>query len=206
NKAREETGDEPFAAERKKSLAVTRHRPRHVEGNVHKSASRQESVNVDRRRFMLRLALVLAADLDARDAPEVVVGVLARSIDQQVFLLVDEVLPMKVAHLEIRRELDRIRRAGFLAKPAKDAAGEIDPEEFRIAAAGLVFGRLERDAVHRAGDRAEVAGHTAFAPIGIPRQNDPAPVARREVGLLLGILNGDAPLKRVEKDVPDGPK
>src|SRR5262245_42241877 len=50
----------------------------------------QEALHVDGRGLVLRLALLLAADLETRHAVEVVAGVLAGTADEQVFLLVHE--------------------------------------------------------------------------------------------------------------------
>src|SRR5580698_5829493 len=118
-------------------------------------------------------------------------------VDQQILLLVDQVLPMKLAHLEIRRKLDGVSRACLFAKTAKDAAREIDAEELRITPSGFILGCLQCDATHRTRDGTKVARHAALASIRIARQNDPAPVAWREIRLLLRILNGDSLLKRV---------
>src|SRR6266542_3991286 len=160
-------------------------------------------MNVDGRRFVRCLPLILTPDLDSSHAPEVVTGILAGPVDQQVFLFIHEVFPVKFPHLEIGRKLDRVGRAGLFAETTEDATGEVDAEELRITPAGLVFGCLERDAIDRTCNRTEVARHTAFASVGITRQYDPAPVARREIWLLLGILDGDPLLEGVEKNVPD---
>src|SRR5262245_10571886 len=130
---------------------------------------------------MVRLPLVFPADLDSGDAPEIVAGVLAGAVDQQILFFIDEVFAVKLAQLELADKLNRIRRAGLFAQPAGDAAVEVEAEKLGIPAAGLVFGGLERDAIDRTGDGAEVACHTARAAVGIPRQNDAAAVARGEI-------------------------
>src|SRR5215467_10217885 len=111
---------------------------------------------------MVRFALVFPSYLFAGDAQEVIAGVLAGSVNQQILFLIHEVLPVKLAHFEIRCKLNRVRRAGLFAKTAEDAAREVDPEKLRISPAMLVFGRLERDAIDRTGDRAEVTRYTAL--------------------------------------------
>src|SRR5271166_1857882 len=147
---------------------------------------------------MRRLALVLSADRDSGCAPEVIARILARPVDQQVVLFVNQVLAVKLAHLKVRRQLNGVRRAGFLAIAAKDAAREVDTEELRIPPPVLVLRRLQSDATDRTGDRAQVASHTAFPTVGIARKNDPAAVARREIRLLLRILHGNPLLGRGE--------
>ena len=142
-------------------------------------------MNVDGRRFVLRFSLILSADLHAGHAPIVVAGIFARPIDQQVLLFVHQVLAMILAHLEIRRQLDRIGGARFLAEAAENAAREIDAEELRITPAVLVFRRLKRDAVHRAGDRAQIARDAALAAIRIAREDDAAALPGRQVRLSL---------------------
>src|SRR6267142_1699079 len=155
---------------------------------------------------MCRLALVLSTDPDSGNAPEVISGILPWPIDQQVVLFVDQVLPVKLTHLEVRRQLDGVRGAGFLAIAAKDAARKVDTEELRIPPPVFVLRRLQCDAIDRTGNRAQVARHTALTAIRIARKNDPAAVARREIRLLLRILNGDSFLEGVEKNVPNRPK
>src|SRR5208337_4606825 len=151
-------------------------------------------------------ALVFSTDLDSGNAPEVIPRMLAWPINQKVALFIDQVVPVKLAHLEVRRQLNGVRRAGFLAIAAKDAAREVDTEELRIPPPVLVLRRLQSDATDRTGDRAQVASHTAFPTVGIARKNDPAAVARREIRLLLRILHGNPLLEGVEKYVPDGSK
>src|SRR5690606_3332234 len=145
--------------------------------------------HVHRGRFVLRLALVLAADRAAGDVVEAVTGILARSADQEMLLLVDHVASVVLAHLEVRRQLDRVRRAGLLAEPAIDAAREVDAEPFGIPPPRLVLGFLQRDAIDGARDRAEIARDAALVAVRVPRQDDPAAKPRGEIRLLLGILD-----------------
>src|SRR5262249_30859063 len=163
-------------------------------------------MDVDGGRFMCRLALVLSTDFDSGDAPEVVSRMLAGPVDQQVVLFVDQVLPVKFAHLEVRRQLDSVGRAGFLAVTAKDAAREVDAEEIRVAPSVFVLRRLKRDAPDRTGNGAQVARHAALLAVRVAGENDSAAITRREVRLLLGILNRDPLLECMEEHVPDGSK
>ena len=133
----------------------------------------------------------------------VVTGILAGPVDQQVFLLVNQILTIVFAHFKIGRELDRVGRTRFFAVAAKDASGEIDAEEFGITAPVFIFRRLQRDAIHRASDAHRVAGNASLAAIRIARENDPPPVAWRQIRLLFRILDRYPPLKGVEKHVPD---
>src|SRR3974390_2574137 len=155
---------------------------------------------------MCRLALVLTTDPDSGNAPEVISRILPWAIDQQIVLFVNQVLPVKLAHLEVRRQLDGVRRASLFAQTAEDTTREIDTEELRMPAPVFVLCRLQRDAIDRAGNRAQVARHTALTAVRIARKNDPASVARREIRLLLRILNGDSFLEGMEKNVPNRPK
>src|SRR5260370_16071107 len=152
---------------------------------------------------MCRLALIFAAHLDSCNPPEVVARILAGPVDHQVLLFIHQVLPVKLSNLEVRRKLDGVSRAGLCAKTAEDGTREVDAEEFRVAPPVFVLSCLERDAIDGTRDRAEVAGHATLASIGIPRQNDPAPVAWREVRLLFRILNGEPFLKGMKKNEPD---
>src|SRR5215831_8216291 len=163
-------------------------------------------MHVDGRRFMCRLALILSADLDSGYAPEVIARIFPRPVNQQILFFVNQVLPVKLSHLKVRRQLDGVCRAGFLAIPAKDTAREVDAEEIGISSAVFVLGRLQRDTVDRTGDSTEIACHTALASIWIAGQNDPAAIARRQIRFLLGILNRDPLLESVEEYVPDRSK
>src|SRR5690606_11126812 len=162
--------------------------------------SRHEPPNVDRRRLVLRFALVLAADREPGHAVEAVAGILAGAADQEVFLLVHHVAAVVLAHLEVGRELNRIRRARLFAEPAVDAAREVDAEPCRIPAAGLVLGLLERDAVDRTRDRAEVTRDAALLSVRVARQDDAAAEAGREIGLLLGVEDRLALAEAVHED------
>src|SRR5690606_4086085 len=168
---------------------------------AHAERSWHQPPHVDRRRFVLGLALVLAADRAPGDAIEAVARILARAADQEMLLLVDHVAAVVLAHLEIRRELDRVRGASLLAEPAVDAAREVDAEPFGIPAARLVLGLLQRDAVDRARDRAEIARDATLVAVRVPREHDPAAKTRREIGLLLGILDRFSAAKAVQEDL-----
>ncbi len=99
-------------------------------------------------------ALAFAADLSSRYPPVVIARILAGAIDQQVLLFINQILPVKLPHLEIRSELNGVGGAGFFAETAKDAARKVNAEEFRKAPAVFVLGGLERDAIDRTRDRA----------------------------------------------------
>ena len=71
-----------------------------------------------------------------------------------------------------------------------------------IPPAVLVLGRLQRDAVDGARDRAQVAGDAALAAVGIARQDDASAPARRQIRLLFRILNRHAPSEHVPEDDP----
>src|SRR6185437_6131887 len=147
-------------------------------------SSWRQPVHICRWSFVLRLALVFAFNLNSRNTPEVITGVLARSTDQQIFFFVDQILAVVLRHLEIRRELNGIGRASIFAKPAEDAAGEIDAEEFRVSAPAIILRRLQRDAVHWADSGAEITGHAALSSIRIARENNAPSCARRQIRLL----------------------
>src|SRR5215469_69068 len=181
------------------------YRARDVKSQFHIN-SRQKRANVNGRPFMLCLALILAADLNAGYTPVVVTRILARAVDQQIFLFIDQVAPVKLPQFEIRRKLNGVGRAGLFAPTAEDAAREIDAKELRKTPARFVLRGLQRDASNRARDCTELAGHAALASIGIARQNDPAPVARGEIRFLLRVLNGDSLLEGMKKNVPNCPE
>lgn len=131
---------------------------------------------------------------------EVVIRVFAGAGDQKIFFLVHQVLTFELGHLEIRGQLDRGGRAGFLAETAENAAREVDPEEVRVPATVFGFSFLQRDATHRAGHGAQVAGYAAFFAIGVAGQDDAATVTRRQIDLLLGVLQGVALAKAMAED------
>src|SRR5690606_12017828 len=76
----------------------------------------QQALDVDRLGFILRSALGLARNGQARNAVEVVVGILAGARDHQVFLLVHQVLALELGQLEVGRQLDRRGGAGLLTQ------------------------------------------------------------------------------------------
>src|SRR5690349_4640643 len=170
---------------------------------MRRPASWHQAPHVHRRFLVLRFALVLAGDGQAGDAVEVVAGLLADAVDQQVFLLVHHVLAVVLGHLVVRRQLDRVGRAGFLAQPAVDAAAEVDAEPLGIPAAVGLLGLLQRDAGDRAGHRAQVAGDAALLAVGIAGQHDAAAVAGRQVRLDLGILDRRLLVEGAFQQVPE---
>src|SRR6185369_4966873 len=122
---------------------------------------------------------------DAGLLVEIIAAVLAAVVDQQVFLLVDQIHDVPVADLEVGGHLDRQGRAGLGAEAAEDAAGEVDPEPFGKAPAVLPLAGLHGDAVHRTGGRAEIAGDAALFPFRVAGEDDPRPVAGKGGALLL---------------------
>jgi hypothetical protein len=116
---------------------------------------------------MCRLAFVFPPDFDSCDPPEVVAGILAGTVYQQILFLINQVLAVEFPHLEIRSELNGVSRTGLLAKTAINATREVNAEKLRITAAAFIFGGLKRDAIDRTGYRTEVAGYAALASIGV---------------------------------------
>src|SRR5690606_32886018 len=77
---------------------------------------------------------------------------------------------------------------------------EVDPKPCRVPAPILVLGLLERDAIDRTSDRAQVARHAALFAVRLARQDEPATEARRERRHLLGIQNRLALAEAVQED------
>jgi hypothetical protein len=75
---------------------------REIEKRDHGASSRHQAVGVDRRNFVLSFSIILATDCDSGHAPEVVIGILSRAFNLQIGFLVHEVLPLVLAHLEVR--------------------------------------------------------------------------------------------------------
>ena len=69
---------------------------------------------------------------------------------------------MVFAHFKIGNELDGVGGTGVFTKTAKDAAGEIDPEELGVAAAVFIFCGLEGYAIDGADSGAEITAYTAL--------------------------------------------
>src|SRR6185437_12103686 len=176
---------------------------RNVKSNyVHAGSSRVQLAHVGGRFFALSLALLFAADPHARHAPEVVIRVFAGSADQQIFFFVNQVLPLVLAHFKVGCELDGVSRAGVLAVAAEDAAGKVDAEELRVAPAGGVLRGLQRDAIHRAGDSAQITGDAALASLGIAGKDNTSAPAWRKIRRLLRILPGNTRPKAMQKNIP----
>src|SRR5262249_61091707 len=102
-----------------------------------------------------------------------------------------------LAHFEIGCELNRVCRTCLFAEAAEDTAREIDAKELRITPPAFVFGRLQRDAIHGAGHRAQITGHATLAAVRITRKDDSPSVPRRQVRFLVRILDCRAWLERV---------
>ena len=150
------------------------------------------------------LSFILPLDLGTRDPEKIVVGILARTFYEKVFHLVDQVIAVILAHLEIRGELDGVGRARFLAEPAEDASGKIDAEKLGIPPAVCILSGLQRNTVHRAGSRAEVAGNTPLLAVRVTREDDAAPEPRWNLPSFLRVEYGHPLLEGMEKDVPQG--
>src|SRR5215467_7338671 len=138
--------------------------------------SGKQTVNVDRCGLMRSLTLVLSANLDSSDVPEVITRILAWTIDEEVILFIHQVLTMELGHLKIGRQLDRIRGTSFLTEPTEDATREVDAEELWVAPPVLIFSGLQGNTADRAGDGAQVACHASLAAVWITRKNDSAPI------------------------------
>jgi len=111
-------------------------------------------MQIDRRRLVLSLPLILTANSHSRDAPKIVIGILARAIYHQIVLFVNQVLALVLTHFKIWGQLDGVGRAGLFAESAKNTTRKVNTEKLRIPPAGLVFSRLQGNAAHRAGDSA----------------------------------------------------
>src|ERR1700756_4015593 len=99
-------------------------------------------MNIGGLHFVLSLAFVLGANSHASNAPEVVIRVFSWAIDHKVRLLIYEILALVLTHLKVRRKLNCVGWAGFLAETAKNTARKVDAEELWISAAVFVFSRL----------------------------------------------------------------
>ena len=73
---------------------------------------------------------------------EVVIVVLATTVDQKVFLFPDHVLTHVFRHFEIWRKLNCVGGAGFFTKATHNAARKIDSEKLGIPAAVVHFSFL----------------------------------------------------------------
>jgi len=125
-------------------------------------------------------------------AVKVIIRVLAATVDQEVFLLINKVHDIPLANLVFRGHLDRHCGTGFGAKPAKNAAGKIDAEPFGIAATVRLLRRLHGYAIHRTGAGAEVTGYAALLPVRVPGQDHTCPKTRGWGPFLFRILNGES--------------
>ena len=124
---------------------------------------------------------------------------------QQLFFAVDEGIGIVGRNFKIVAMGNSITRAGFHAIPAENAAVIVDVVNLGVAfrradtmVAGI-FGRLDVDAVRRAGRRAEEAGNALFQTILIAAQHMDATIPilkmRRFGGVILGYRGPDHHLK-----------
>ncbi len=146
------------------------------------------------------IATLIIDDSDCRMPVVIVVRVLPSSINEEIFLFMNELQEVAVADLIIGRHLDRHRRACLGAKPAEDAAREVDSEPFGISSSSLSLSRHERDAIDRADCRAEEARNAPLLSVRIARENYSGPIARMRGPLLLGILDRH----RFREEMPSG--
>ena len=72
--------------------------------------------------LILRLALLLAANRDARNAPKVVIRIFAGSVYEKILLFVDKILPVVFSHFKIWSKLNGVRGTRLFTETAKDAA------------------------------------------------------------------------------------
>src|SRR5262245_17179475 len=84
--------------------------------------SRHHTTHVDTRRLIFCFSFIFPPDCQPGYPVKVIPRIFPWAVDQQVFLLIDEVLPFVFTHLEIGGKLDRICGACLLAKAAKDTA------------------------------------------------------------------------------------
>jgi hypothetical protein len=116
---------------------------------------------------MCGLAFVFSPDLDSRDPPEVVTGILTGAVDQQIFFFIDQVFPVKLSYLEVGSKLNGVGRAGLFAIATKNATREVNAEKLWITSTVFILSRLKCDAIDRTRDRTQVASYTSFAAVRI---------------------------------------
>src|SRR5688500_1602762 len=141
--------------------------------------SGQKAFYIDRRIFILSFALRFTADCHSGNFVIIVAMVLTLSINKEIGLFIYQILSVEFGHLKVGDQLYRVSGTRFFTIAAEDTAGEIDAEEFRIPSSVLVFRRLQRYAIDRAGGRAQLASHTSLTHIRISCQhNPPSPPGR----------------------------
>src|SRR3990170_757929 len=165
-----------------------------------------EASYVDRLLLLQPIALVLALQGNASGLVIPVARVFTGTAYEKVFFLVHERGPLVLAHLVIGRKLYRVCRAGLLAVPAEDAAGEVYAEKRGIPPAVNSLICLQSYAVHRAGGRAQVARDAPLKTVRVAREYYPAPVPGREHRLLLRVLYRDPFPEGVKEHPPYGLK
>lgn len=79
-------------------------------------------MDVSGRTFPLSFALVLPGYGLASHVPETVVGILARSIDKEMFFLVDHIGAVVLTKLKVGCQLYSVCWTSFLAETAHDAS------------------------------------------------------------------------------------
>ena len=134
---------------------------------------------------------------DAGMAIEVVFFVLASVMNQEVFLLCDELQDVPCAVFEIRSELDGQCGTRFLTQTAVNAPCKVDPEPGSPTPAVFTFCRFHGDAAHRTHGRAEVAGDTALFSVRVTSKDNSGPGPLRKRSLVLRVFFGDLAAKKM---------
>src|SRR5271154_5085397 len=109
------------------------------------------------------------------------------AVREQLFLVVEQLLPGLGGELEIGTFDDGVHRAGLLAKPAIDAFRHIDVVPGRAPATVLARLCLDGDRLGRADRLAELAGNAALLAVGIATQRMLAAETRAQRSLLVWI-------------------
>ena len=140
-----------------------------------------QTPHIHRWKLVRTLPFILVESSHASDSIKIIVVILARPADEEIFLLVDEIPACVFALFEIWNELNRMGRAGFLTHSTIDAAGKVNPEEFRITAfmSIWIIRGLKRDAIDGTSRRTQVARDTALLSVRISGQDDSSAPARR---------------------------
>jgi hypothetical protein len=129
--------------------------------------SRHQSPDIYRGVLVFGFAFVFAVDRESSHPVKVIVGILAGTVDQQILLFVDQVLPLVLAHLEIGSELDGIGGTRLLTKSTKDTPRKVDAKKSGIAPTIFILCRLKSDTIHGTCDRTKIAGHASLLAVGI---------------------------------------
>jgi hypothetical protein len=66
----------------------------------------------------------------------------------------------------------------------------------------LILSGLQRDAIHWAGNCAEIAGDAALAAIGVACQNDSTAITRGQIRLFFRVLDRHPTMKAMPENFP----